>query len=289
MTLLAEPLSPAAREADSRRAIPCRLCGAESAPLFQNLILGKYTIDYFHCPACDLIQTQQPYWLEEAYDSAMCVSDTGAIARNIRTARLTSSLARILGLTPASRCLDFGGGHGVFVRMMRDRGFSFKWSDAHAKNLFAVGFEGKATDTHDLLTSFEVLEHLVDVSGELDRLFSSRPAVVLLSTMLHRNDNADWWYFSPHTGQHVAFYSQRTMRHIADRFGYSFAGSRAYTLFICNDAPIASWRQRLAGRLVSKSKGNSTHPWARVIERLFPDFPSLTELDSQVLQSTRVC
>jgi hypothetical protein len=139
MTLIAEPSSVLPHAGDDKTTIPCRLCGAEACGLFQDIVLKKYSVAYFRCGQCDLIQAEQPYWLQEAYATAICASDTGAIARNVRTARLTSALARLLGMTPASRCLDFGGGHGVFVRMMRDRGFRFEWSDSYAKNLYAAG------------------------------------------------------------------------------------------------------------------------------------------------------
>jgi hypothetical protein len=257
---------------------------AETRGLFQCVVLKKYPVGYFRCPECDLIQTERPTWLDEAYAKAICASDTGAINRNVLTCRLTMAVARLLGITPASRCLDFGGGHGVFVRMMRDRGLRFEWSDVYAKNLFAVGFEGRAADTYDLVTSFEVLEHLVDVSGELNSLFAGRPAAVLVGTMLHRGHEPGWWYYSPHTGQHVAFYSSQTMSHVAARFGYSAAGSRAHTLFIRNDAPIAPWRRRWAEALVRRSKGNATHRWVAAMEWALPRFPALTEADCQKVQ-----
>jgi len=284
MTLMAETSSLQPHAADDPATIPCRLCGASASGLFQNVVLNKYPVSYFRCAECDLIQTEQPDWLDEAYATAICASDTGAINRNVLTARLTSALARVLGLTPASRCLDFGGGHGVFVRMMRDRGFRFEWFDAYAKNLFAIGFDGRAADQCDLITSFEVLEHLVDVSGELNAIFAGRPAAVLVSTMLHRGHEPGWWYYSPHTGQHVAFYSRQTMNHIAARFGYSAAGSRAYTLFIRNDAPFARWRRRWAEGLVQRSKGNSTNRWVKAMEWLLPNLPALTESDCQAVQ-----
>ncbi len=37
--------------------------------------------------------------------------------------------------------MDFGAGHGVFVRMMRDKGFDFFWNDIYCKNLYAKDFE----------------------------------------------------------------------------------------------------------------------------------------------------
>jgi len=47
------------------------------------MILNKYTIDYFHCPNCGFLQTQEPFWLDEAYKDPINISDTGYLSRNI--------------------------------------------------------------------------------------------------------------------------------------------------------------------------------------------------------------
>jgi hypothetical protein len=125
----------------------------------------------------------------------------------------------------------------------------------------------------------------VDVSGDLSRLFASRPSAVLVSTMLHRGHEDAWWYYSLHTGQHVAFYSSRTMQWIAQKFGYRAAGSRAYTLFVRHDAPFPAWRIQLALKLARISKGDSTHPLVAALDRIIPDLPSLTASDSQAAQA----
>ena len=142
--------------------------------------------------------------------------------RGIRkeSAHLTLSVAWLLGIDPGQPCLDFGGGHGVLVRMMRDLGLDFRWSDKFGKNLFAAGFEGDAANRYALVTAFEVFEHFEDVGPELRRLFSPGHGAVLVSTLLHDRPARDWWYWCPETGQHLAFYSRRTMAHIANEFGY---------------------------------------------------------------------
>jgi hypothetical protein len=273
MTTLAAPQLAAA----------CRLCGAPASPIFRQTILDRHDAAYFQCAVCDLIQTEPPYWLDEAYASALCAADTGAIHRNLLTADLTTALARLLGLTPRSRCLDYGGGHGVFVRMMRDRGFDFRLHDRYAENLFAPGFEADPGAPFDLVTAFEVVEHFADVATDLKRLFGSRPRCLLISTQLHRGHEPGWWYYTPHTGQHIAFYSEKTMRRIAGDFGYRVAGSRAYTLFIRDDSEIAAWRITLAQRLIRSSRGDRSNVWILALAHLAPPFPSRTISDSDRL------
>ena len=62
----------------------CRLCNFESSKIFSAEILKKYKIDYYTCPNCDLIQTEYPYWLDEAYNNPINDNDTGLLNRNIK-------------------------------------------------------------------------------------------------------------------------------------------------------------------------------------------------------------
>src|SRR5687768_9149307 len=146
----------------------CRLCGREAAQCGRQRLLS-HDVAIYRCSHCDLLQTETPYWIAEAYTQAISSLDTGAIQRNQVTVGIVLAMARVVGLASSARCLDWGGGHGVFVRMMRDRGFDFRWRDEYAQNLFASGFEGSLEDSYELITSFEVLEHFVDVRGQLAR------------------------------------------------------------------------------------------------------------------------
>lgn len=215
----------------------------------------RYDVTIFQCPRCDLMQTEYPYWISEAYSKALTLLDTGAVQRAQLTAGLTIGVARVLGLGRGQRGIDFGGGHGLYVRMMRDRGFDFRWTDRYAENLFARGFEGDLAARHDLLTAFEVFEHLVDVAADLATIFQAGHRYVLVGTLLHSGYRDEWWYYTNGTGQHVAFYSARTMRFIADRFDYSVVSGPEYALFIRNDELLGRVPRAILARLVA-------HPWA---------------------------
>ena len=233
-------------------AIFCPLCGASAGGVGKQRVLGKYDVSYFRCAACDLLFTEQPYWLAEAYDHAISQLDTGAIARNELCASLTALVAASLGVKADARCLDFGGGHGVFVRMMRDRGLDFHWYDTHAENLYARGFEGEPSSAHALTTAFEVVEHFADARRDWEQLLGGRPEAVLIGTVLHDGHQPGWWYYLLESGQHVAFYSARTMAFIAERFGYEVEAGPEYTLFLRRDVLPGPARRSIVRRMIAR-------------------------------------
>ena len=227
----------------------CRLCAAEAPFLCKQRVLSRIEVSYFQCPGCDLIQTEAPHWLEEAYSSAFSALDTGAIARNQISARRTRAVAFALGLDAGARGLDYGGGHGVLVRMLRDLGLDFRWFDPRAENLYARGFEGNPAEKFELVTAFEVLEHLANARLELEKIFAPGPRAVLVGTLLHQGHQDGWWYYTLETGQHVSFYSRRTMEYLGALFGYQVFASSAQTLFVRRKPALGRVRRALLARV----------------------------------------
>ncbi len=210
----------------------CRICGSITALFGETVLLSKYKVSYFRCAHCGFMQTEQPYWLEEAYSEAICRQDVGVMSRNELNSSITSSLISLL-FPDIKKSLDFGGGHGVFVRMMRDRGFSFYWRDLYAANHFARGFEFDPRERYDFLTAFEVLEHFVDPVGELEELMATSDNVFVSTLTLPDPVPAlgAWWYYVPSSGQHISFYAQQTLQFIATRFGRRVYSNGSYHLF----------------------------------------------------------
>jgi methyltransferase family protein len=198
----------------------CRLCSAEAAPFGAALVLRRLQVAYFECPGCGLVQTEKPYWLDEAYAEAISSSDVGIVSRNLSLIRTTSLVIRAF-FNPAGRFIDYGAGTGLLVRAMRDSGYDFRYFDRYAKNVFARGFEAADEEQYDLLTAFEVLEHLPDpMQGIADMLRRSKN--VLLTTELlpsHKPPPGQWWYYALESGQHVSIYSRRSLAYIASRSG----------------------------------------------------------------------
>jgi hypothetical protein len=197
----------------------CRICSSESNEIFSAKILNKHVIKYYHCPKCDFLQTEDPFWLKEAYEAAIGITDTGIIKRNLLFAKRSSAVISTF-YNSNKKFLDFAGGYGIFVRIMRDFGFDFYWYDPIADNLFAKGFENNKKDDILLITAFECFEHFTDPVAELKKMLEISD-IIIFSTRLFQGlppKPSDWWYYSLESGQHISFYSTKTLKHLADKF-----------------------------------------------------------------------
>jgi len=189
----------------------CSICQSPSVFLFKKLVLGKHQVSYYHCPTCGFIQTETPYWLEEAYSKALSSMDVGIVRRNLLFAK-------------GGCFLDYAGGTGMFTRLMRDKGFDFYHEDMYCENVFARYFgkeDAPAGQRFDLLTAFEVFEHLPDPMKEISGMFAFSDTV-FFSTELSPEEPVHWWYLTPETGQHIAFYSTQTLKYVASKLGCHF-------------------------------------------------------------------
>ena len=203
----------------------CRVCKSKVSKIFSSNVLQKYPVEYFQCSRCDYIQTENPYWLEEAYNSPINVSDTGMIMRNLWFRNVAATTIFFL-FDCKGKFLDYGGGYGVFVRMMRDVGFDFYWQDKYTENLFAQGFEFTKTEKLpiDLLTCFEAFEHFVDPLAEFENLLCISRNILLSSEFVPEPlpSPSEWWYYGVEHGQHIGFYQKKTFLYLAEKYNLNF-------------------------------------------------------------------
>ena len=203
----------------------CKICSNKTHEIFISKILGKYDVSYYKCDKCHFIQTEEPYWLDEAYSlGAISVLDVGIMSRNLLLISKTEKiLFKLFPDFTNFSAVDYGGGHGIFVRMMRDKGFNFYRQDLHADNLYARYFDIKnlpANHKFNILTAFEVFEHLPNPMEEIRKMFNYSD-MILFSTELQPSKDIsglkDWWYFVPETGQHLSFYTEDAFQEIAKK------------------------------------------------------------------------
>ncbi|MEM0925080.1 MAG: class I SAM-dependent methyltransferase [Planctomycetota bacterium] len=200
--------------------------------------MSKYVVEYSQCEECQFVQTEEPYWLQEAYETAIVSTDVGLISRNERFARITDRVLRFL-FPHAIDSVDYGGGYGMFTRMMRDRGHYFYHRDPHCENLFAVGLEADAghqsasKTRFDFLTAFEVLEHFHRPHDELRQLDELAENWLISTEVLPEPTPkpSEWWYYVLDGGQHISLWSKGALQEIARQYDRHVTSYRGLHLF----------------------------------------------------------
>jgi len=210
--------------------IKCRLCNGESKFLFTKLILNKHTISYYECNSCKSLLTEEPYWITELYnDNNLTNEDFGAGYRIFRNQEKVFILSKILGL---KKGLDWGGGDGILCRLLRDYCLDFYTIDKFTNSSYAVEFIIRDYSSLDLITSFEVFEHLDKPKEDIDFLFNLNAKAIFIQSKLYKNQNEDWDYLHPKHGEHVFFYSKIALELIAKKYNYELkVYNNEYVLF----------------------------------------------------------
>lgn len=252
----------------------CKICQHATIHQFVTRVLDKYDVHYYKCPRCSFLQTEYPFWLPESYEEAITDLDIGYVARNISLSEIVTSVIKLTGNT-RGRFVDYGGGYGLFVRLLRDKGFDFYRQDTYCKNIFARNFDVKdrpLPEKFDMLTAFEVFEHLEDPLSEIEKMFEYADTL-LFSTALQPNRSLtnpnEWWYIAPETGQHISFYHRSTLEYLAQRFqcnlytdgsGLHMLTKERWRINVINLISRFYWlRNRLLSRHFHGSRGLMAH------------------------------
>lgn len=207
----------------------CKICNSTTKEYLSTKVLGKYEVKYFKCSSCQFIQTEEPHWLSESYSNAITKLDIGLVVRNEVMAPIVKAVIS-KWFDPNAKFIDYGGGYGMLVRMMRDRGFDYYRQDVYCSNLYAESFDISDVPSFraELVTAFEVFEHLQDPVAELEKMLVLGDNI-LFSTEVQPSNNVtpdNWWYFIPETGQHLALYSRLSLQTLADKFGMNYYWSK---------------------------------------------------------------
>jgi 2-polyprenyl-3-methyl-5-hydroxy-6-metoxy-1,4-benzoquinol methylase len=211
--------------------------------LFEVQLIQRHTGALHLCPNCEFVCASPVTWVDEAYSNAIAITDTGIARRNWTTAEALHLFAYFGGLRD-KRGLDLGGGHGLLVRILRDFGLDFRWSDPRAQNIFARGCEDDG-GSYDWLTMIEVFEHLGNPRAFLEDAISRYSAPSIVFTTLPRPElvpDRSWWYWSFETGQHISFVTHKTLQTLAARLQFQIVSHGMFHLLTRQRRHAAAFR-----------------------------------------------
>ncbi len=249
------------------KGMKCRICGRMSKKIFSTKLLYKYDANYYYCEKCGFLQTEEPFWLKEAYSNALTCYDTGVLERNMYFMKaLTVFIYKYLDVK--GKYLDYAGGYGILTRLMRDRGFDFYWNDKYAENMLAKGFEWDGKSKIEAITSFESFEHFVNPIEEIENLLKISRTIIFSTDVLPEEKIPapnEWWYYALEGGQHIAFYSHKTFIYIAEKYNLNY-----YCILGMHILTDKKVKRLKCGKLMQKisDKWNLLYTYTRVCHKL---------------------
>jgi SAM-dependent methyltransferase len=186
-------------------------------------------------------------WTFEDFETRIYNEDYVSVDPDYVEARPRANANLLLstfGSLPASvRHLDYGGGSGALAHILRQS----NWNSASYDPFIDRGVEVGSLGKYDLITAFEVFEHVPDVQKLMSdlRLLLSSDGIALFSTLLsdgnlQPNQRINWWYASPRNG-HISLFSRNSLVTLARGNGWNVASfSQGLHLFFTSIPPWAA-------------------------------------------------
>jgi SAM-dependent methyltransferase len=205
---------------------------------------------YVHCGDCSFCFAPEfADWTLTEFEKKIYNNDYYTVDHDYIDVRPRANAATIMSMFGKSnypiRHLDYGGGSGVLVRILKESSFDSISYDPFVDRQVEINQLGK----FDLITAFEVFEHVPDVKQLMTDLNSllSPDGIVLFSTLLSDgnikpNQRLLWWYASPRNG-HISLFSKKSLTLLADDFSFKFGSfSVGFHVFFRN---IPSWASHI--------------------------------------------
>jgi len=201
----------------NRQYMECKICQRQAKLIKTLTVRQKYQAEYYMCDFCGFMFVGQPSWLKEAYEKSINITDTGYVTRNVYLSKKTLVLFSFIFGTNFTY-LDYAGGYGMLARLMRDYGLNFLTLDPHTPNLFAQGFEYNNEEIK-AVTCFECFEHFVSPILEIEKILKISKNIFFSTYLLpEKEPGNDWGYFGTEHGQHISFYSLKTLKFLAEKY-----------------------------------------------------------------------
>lgn len=221
-------------------ASSCLICGGNSLLLDvvdfnksclelqgEFLPLSGFPVYYEMCERCHFVSSTTLFsWSDEEYLEKIYNDDYVKVDPEYLERRPAANAAALDSLFGASKrqlkVLDYGGGNGRLAELLRTAGWDCVSYDPFASE----SPEAKKLGCFDLITAFEVFEHVPDPNKLLASIgqFAHENTLILFTTeladeYLKPNQRINWWYCSPRNG-HVSLYSKDSLRLLASKYQY---------------------------------------------------------------------
>lgn len=204
-----------------------KACLAELGAIFP---VSEKWIDYFLCQQCGFCFAPEMYaWSFDDFGKFIYNQDYELVDPEYKQVRPENNAQLIDQMFARSKAglrhLDYGGGSGLLSRVLRGKGWDSTTYDPF------VNADVQVTDlgSYDLVTAFEVFEHVTDIEGLLKNLrtLCKPDGLVLFSTLLSDGEIApgkkiSWWYAAPRNG-HISLFSARSLQVCMQRSGLQLA------------------------------------------------------------------
>lgn len=232
--------------------ILCPVCGGIS-PLLETVDFNKtcmeifgiyfdksgFPVDYLWCEDCGFCFAPDLHkWALADFESYIYNAEYSKIDPDYIDVRPTNNAWHVIKLFCGGDGkidhLDFGGGAGLLSKKLAEAGWSSISYDPFVNKNISVSQLG----TFDLITAFEVFEHVPDVNKLMNDLaiLLRQEGVILFSTLISDNyisneKKLGWWYAAPRNG-HISLFSQQSLAILAAKNNLFFASfSESHHLF----------------------------------------------------------
>jgi len=209
----------------------------ESAGKF--LSYAGVPVRYALCAQCGFcFAPELAGWTQEQFEQRIYNDEYALVDPEYADARPRAHAVNLISMfgdrAHSLQHLDYGGGGGLLAEILNASGWHSISFDPFHDRIRAIEQLGK----FELITAFEVFEHVPDVQELLSNLHAllAPKGLVLFSTLLsdgniHPGQDLDWWYAAPRNG-HISLFSRRSLSLLGEAHGLSLRSfSNGFHLF----------------------------------------------------------
>jgi SAM-dependent methyltransferase len=220
----------------------CPVCNNQAFPLdvvdFNKICLefqGKFLpmsgipIYYFHCHSCFFTFAPEfENWTDEEFMEKIYNDDYLDLDPDYLEERPQVNFQFLKSIFNEQKNfishLDYGGGNGRLSFLLNEDGWNSKTYDPFPATTLDTIELGK----YNLITAFEVFEHVPDVNVLMNNLkeLMTDDCIIIFSTLISDgnikiNERIQWWYASPRNG-HISLFSKDSLKTISDKYLLNF-------------------------------------------------------------------